>query len=268
MIDLHRAHSFLFVPGHRPERFDKAMQSGAGAVILDLEDAVAAADKAAARRAIADWLSPARPVLLRINGFNDCGHEQDLAVANTPGVAGIIVSKAESPDQLAEVSLRCPGIPLLPLIESARGLAHCEAMAGHSGVAALVFGAIDFCLDVGVLDEDALDSVRLRLAIASRVGGLARPIDSVTTEFRDAAPVHAAAARARALGFGGKLCIHPAQVAVVNAAFRPSTELIEWARRVLAAEAASAGAATALDGQMLDLPVFEAARRLLADAGQ
>lgn len=268
MIDLHRARSLLFAPGHRPERFDKALHSGAGAVILDLEDAVAAADKRAARDAIAQWLSPTRPVLLRVNAINEPGHDDDLAVAGLPGVAGIVLAKAESPAQLDAVAARCPGVPLLPLIESARGLVQCEAIAAHPQVVALVFGAVDFCLDVAVQDDALLDSVRLRLSIASRAGRLAAPIDSVTTGFGDTAPVQAAALRARALGFGGKLCIHPAQVEVVNAAFQPSAAQLEWAHRVLAAERASAGAATALDGQMLDLPVFARARQLLADAGQ
>lgn len=268
MIDLHLARSFLFAPGHRPERFEKALHSGAGAVILDLEDAVAIADKPAARQAIRQWLAPERPVLLRINAVNEPGHEDDLAVAGLPGIAGIVLAKTESPAQLDAVAARCPGVPLLPLIESARGLLQCEAIAAHPQVVAMVFGAVDFCLDIGVHDEALLDGVRLRLSIASRAGRLAPPIDSVTTEFHDPAVVQIASARAHALGFGGKLCIHPAQISAVNAAFRPSAEQLQWARRVLAAELASAGAATALDGQMLDVPVFARARQLLAEAGQ
>jgi len=259
--------SFLFTPGHQPKRFDKALASGAGAVILDLEDAVPAAEKATARAAISAWLHPERPVLLRINGIRSLDHDQDLRLAHHPGVAGIVLPKAESADQIAAVSARCPSIPILPLVETARGVQDCVQLASQPAVVRLVFGAIDFCLDTGIDAPDALDHVRVQLAIASRAARIASAVDGVTPEFADLSRIHIAAARACALGLGAKLCIHPAQVAVVNAAFRPTSDQVQWAQRVLQAEKISGGTATALDGQMLDAPLFAQAARIVAEAG-
>jgi len=259
--------SFLFTPGHQPERFDKALASGAGAVILDLEDAVPPAKKAEARAAIQHWLNVERPVLLRINGVHSEEHAHDLALAAQPGVAGIVLPKTESAEQITHVCARCPGIPILPLVETARGVQLCAQLAAQAGVSRLLFGAIDFCLETGIDAADALDSVRVQLVIASRAARIAAPVDGVTPEFGDLAPLRIATERARALGFGAKLCIHPAQVAVVNAAFRPTPEQVQQAQRILRAGKAMGFAATALDGVMLDAPLFAQAARIVAEAG-
>lgn len=256
--------SLLFVPGTRPDRFDKALASGADRVILDLEDAVAAEDKAAARAAIAGWLTSEHAVLLRINGAATPWFAADLGVARLPGIAGILLPKAET---AAEIAALGQDTPVIPIIETARGFASRQEVAEAPGVSRLAFGSIDFMADLGI-PEDAsgvLDSVRFALVLASRLGGLAPPIDGVTQAFEADATAEAAA-RARAFGFGGKLCIHPRQVAAVNVGFAPSPDEVDFARRVVARAAQEA--VFALDGRMVDAPVILQARRTLARAAR
>ncbi len=256
------ARSLLFVPGDRPERFDKAMASGADAVILDLEDAVAPPAKADARRAVADWLDAARPVIVRINAADTEWFEGDLDLCRHPGVAAIMLPKAHTGAVLARVAQVRPTIAL---VESARGLIDMPAIAATPGVVRLAFGAIDLALDLDTNCPDALFApFRLQMAVASRAAGLAGPIDGITTDFRDPAVMSADAQAARALGFTGKMCIHPAQVAPLHAALKPSEAQLARARAIVAADAASGGAAVSLDGQMVDRPVVERALRLLA----
>ncbi len=260
---------YLFVPGNRPERFDKALAAGAGSVIVDLQDAVPAAGKDAARAALQSWLAQASaPVSVRINAADTPWFQADLAVCSSPMVAAIMLSKAENPQDLAACAQAAPQAHLLPLIETAKGFEALSALTAVPGVERLVFGSIDFQLDLGITGEDEeLLFFRSQLVLASRLGGLQAPVDGVTTDIHDAHKLQAAAARARRLGFGAKLCIHPAQVAAVNAAFRPSAAEADWARRVVAAAAASAGAAASVDGKMIDLPVIQLARRILTLCG-
>jgi len=274
--------SYLFVPGHRPERFDKACAAGADAVILDLEDAVAEADKAAARQAVAGWLqaaapagaaaSPRPPVVLRINGAHSPWFADDLRLLAMPGLAAVMLPKAESPAQIAALRASWPAgqpcLPVLPLIESALGLHQVVAIAQAPGVARLVFGAVDLQLDLGMQDAgfDALLPLMQPLVLASRLAGLVAPVDGVSTALDDAAALQADTRRARRLGFGAKLCIHPRQLASVHQGLGPSADELAWARRVLAANQASGGAAVALDGQMIDRPVVLRAQSLL-DSG-
>jgi citrate lyase subunit beta / citryl-CoA lyase len=154
---------------------------------------------------------------------------------------------------------------VLPLIESAAGLWSARAIAEAPGVLRLAFGSIDFQVDLGIADDDLL-TYRAAIVLASRVAGRIAPVDGVTTSIDDAALVRRDAERARALGFGGKLCIHPAQVAIVNAAFRPTEREVAWAERVVAADAAAQGAAIAVDGRMVDRPVLLQARAILSEA--
>lgn len=258
--------SYLFVPGDRPERFAKALAAGADAVIVDLEDAVGPAAKAAARDAVATWLdSPAAaPVLLRINAAATPWFDDDLQLCRHPRVHGVVVPKAEDADTLAAV----PGKPVLPLIESGAGFDAVRTLARMPGVARLVFGSIDFQADLGIEgDDDALLFFRSQLVLASRLAGVDAPVDGVTTALDDEQAVGRDTARARRLGFGAKLCIHPRQVAAVNAGFQPTPQERDWAQRVLAAAEAGGGAAVAVDGKMVDAPVLLRARRLLARAG-
>ena len=264
-----RARSLLFVPADRPERFAKAQASGADAVILDLEDAVAPAAKAAARAAVADWLVAGRaPVILRINGFASAPFADDLALLALPGVSAVMLPKAERADDLAQLRVVAPSLALLPLIETAAGIDRLREIAGAPGVQRLIFGAIDLQLDLGISgDGEELLLFRSQLVLASRLAQLAPPVDGVCTAIDDAAALRTEARRARRLGFGAKLCIHPRQVAVVNEAFAPDAAEIAWAQSVVAAVARSAGAAIAVDGRMVDKPVLLRARWLLEHAG-
>lgn len=251
--------SYLFVPADRPERIGKALQSGADAVIVDLEDAVAPASKVQARAALGTWLeSPAAgPVLVRVNAMQTPWHDGDLRLCARPAVHAIVVPKAE--DAGALVGL---GKPVLPLIETAAGFDAVRAIAATPGVQRLLFGSIDFQVDLGIEgDDDALLFFRSQLVLASRLAGLDAPVDGVTTALDDELAVSKDTARARRLGFGAKLCIHPKQVATVNRGFTPDPAEIDWARRVLAA--AEAGGAVAVDGKMIDAPVVLRARAVL-----
>lgn len=259
--------SLLFVPADRPDRFDKATAAGASAVILDLEDAVPPERKGLAREAAARWLSPDRPVLLRINGASTHWFADDLALAAHPGVLGVVLPKAERVEDVAAIAGPDAAIPVLPLIESAAGLASARTIAGAPGVARLVFGSIDFQLDLGLSCSDAdLLPYRAELVLASRLAGIGKPIDGVTTAIDDRDALARACAYSYGLGFSGKLCIHPRQVAVVDAGYRPSEQEVAWARRVLEASALAAGAAVAVDGRMVDLPLVLKAQSIVDEA--
>lgn len=275
--------SYLFVPADRPERIGKALSSGADAVIVDLEDAVAPQDKAVARGRLADWLqgASAGSVLVRVNATTSADFDDDLRVCAHPAVRGVVVPKAETADALAAVAAALPGRALLPLIETAVGYEAVRDVARAPGVSRLLFGSIDFQVDLGIEaghglagdhdggegDEaasgDALLFFRSGIVLASRLAGLEAPVDGVTTALDDGAALARATARARRLGFGAKLCIHPRQVEAVNRGFSPSDVELDWARRVLAAAAGSGGAAVAVDGRMVDAPVLLRARRLM-----
>ena len=273
---LARASALLFVPATRPERIAKALASGAGAVIVDLEDAVAPADKPAARAALRDAVTALPPeqrarLLVRINAAGTPWHGDDVvAVAQcvTLGLGGAMVAKAESAGVLHAVAQALgPQALLLPLIESGAGLDALDALAQAPQVARLAFGHLDFQLDLGMAcgpDELELLPVRLALVRASRRAGLAAPVDGVTTATTDAERLALDTERSRRMGFGGKLCIHPAQVAPVQAAFAPTPAELDWAQRVLAAATEHAGAVFRLDGRMVDAPVLLLAERLLA----
>jgi citrate lyase subunit beta/citryl-CoA lyase len=259
--------SLLFVPASRPERFDKALGSGADAVIVDLEDAVAPADKDAARAALAAWLDPAHPVLVRINAADTPWFAADLELLARPGVSAVVLPKAEHPDDVLVASRAGGGLAVLPLIESALGFEQRRALARADKVEHLIFGHIDFQADLNMgATEEELLPFRTALVLASRLAGIGAPIDGVCTAIDDVDLLQADALRARRLGFGGKLCIHPRQVAVVNRCFAPSAEEVAWAQRVIAADAESGGAAVALDGKMVDRPVVLRAQAILAEA--
>ena len=263
---LQPARSLLFVPGSRPDRFEKALAAGANAVIIDLEDAVAPADKERAREDVSAWLAPHRAVMVRINGADTAWFGDDLALCRRPGVAAVMLPKAERAEDIA--ALRGAGAAtVLPLIESAAGMAALATIAAAPGVQRLVFGSIDFQVDLGMRDalEDELLFFRSQLVLASRLAGLQAPVDGVSTAIDDADQLRDDVLRARRLGFGGKLCIHPRQVASVNRHFAPSAAERAWAQRVLEAAAASGGAAIAVDGKMVDKPVILRAQAIRDD---
>lgn len=253
----------LFVPANRPDRFAKAATSGADAVILDLEDAVAPADKDMARASLEAGFTDL-PVIVRINAKGTPWHQADLAALHATGFAGVMLPKAECPEAVAEVVAALPDLPLVALIETAAGLAQARAIAAVPGVARLAFGSVDFCADLGTAHlREVLLPARFELVLASRLAGLSAPIDGVTVQLDDPEVSAADAAHARDLGMGGKLCIHPRQIAAIRGAFAPSQEDLDWARRVLA----SGEGAVSVDGAMVDEPVRQRARRLLAAQG-
>jgi (S)-citramalyl-CoA lyase len=261
--------SALFVPGNRPERFAKALASGADAVIIDFEDAVPPADKALAREHLQAFLkqNPDARLLVRINAAGTDEHEADLELCRQqPGVSAVMLPKAESAAQVNHVATS--GKPVWPIIESALGVLAIGAIAACKGVQRLTFGALDLALDLGWKvgspgAETLFDQTRFALLLHSRVNDLPPPLDSVYPSFEDDAGFGAAMRRARDMGMGGALCIHPRQVPVVHTALAPSAEELAWAHRVLSA-AESGEAAFKVNGEMVDAPVLSRARRLLA----
>lgn len=267
------ARTYLFVPGTRPERFGKALASGADAVVLDLEDAVAPEHKAAARAHVVRWLKAAAPAdrdrcVVRINDLTSDAFADDLAALLGTGVSQIMLPKTERAQQIRFVVESLPGAQVLALIESARGLARVDEVAGADGVARLVFGTLDFALDLDLdirQDATGLNHAAACIALASRLADLPAPVAGVTPQLHDEARLLADLALARCHGYGAKLCIHPDQVQPIHRALQPSEAELLWARRVLAADAASPGVAR-LDGRMVDAPVVRQARRTLLAA--
>jgi citrate lyase subunit beta/citryl-CoA lyase len=257
--------SYLFVPGDRPDRFDKALASGADAVIVDLEDAVPPEGKDAARARVAEWLDSSRPVVLRINAVDTPWFRDDLALCIRSGVAAVLLPKAERVEDIASLGDR---LPVIALIETAAGFANVRALAAAKNVQRLAFGAIDFQLDMAMnATFDDLLHFRSEIVLASRLANLPPPVDSPSVAIDKLAEVESEAQRARRLGFGAKLCIHPKQVAVVNRSFGPTGADVAWARRVVEVAEASQGAAVSLDGKMIDKPVILRAQAILREAG-
>lgn len=260
------ARSLLFVPGDRPERFAKAAASGAHEVILDLEDAVAPAAKLQARDAVAAWLALGKAAVVRINAADTPWFAEDLAMLQAAASGGLMLPKAEA-DALAHCAALLEGRHLIALLETVRGYMQLRRLAAEPGLSRLAFGSVDFGAESGIDDEsDAMLAIRTQIVLESCHAGLAAPIDGVSLELSDAGLIGQHALRSRQLGFGGKLCIHPRQVAAVNTAFQPTAAEVQWAHAVLAAFEASQGAVTTVDGKMVDKPVVDRARRIAAEA--
>ncbi|MGD6749015.1 HpcH/HpaI aldolase/citrate lyase family protein [Streptomyces sp. BH105] len=258
------ARSLLFVPGDRPDRYAKAHASGADLVIIDLEDAVAPAGKDEARTHVAAWLAAGHRPVVRINAPGTPWAEADLAVAAEYGCP-VMVPKSEDPAALSGLAARTAGrCPLIALIETARGVLRAHDVAEAPGVVRLAFGNVDLAAGLGVAHDDhlALTHARSQVVLASAAAGLCPPLDGVTTAVRDTDALTADVTHGRRLGFAGKLCVHPAQLGPVAAGFAPTESELGWARSVLAA----GDAVTTVDGQMVDKPVLDRARRLLAQA--
>jgi citrate lyase subunit beta/citryl-CoA lyase len=267
--------SYLFVPGDRPERFVKALASGADRVVLDLEDAVAPAAKDKARDAVARWLreaddATASRAIVRINGADTPWHAHDLeALRALPAPVAAMLPKAERAEIVDALHARI-GAPVILLVETVAGLVRVRGIAGCAGVKRIAFGSVDFCSDAGIEgDEEELDYVRSQLVIESRFAGLPAPIDGVTVALDDQERIRRDAARARRFGFGAKLCIHPKQVAAVNAGFSPTADELAWAQRVLTAcENAGGRGAISVDGKLVDKPLIDKAQRLVAQGAR
>ena len=261
--------TYLFVPGNRPERFDKALATEAGAIILDLEDAVIPAEKAAARAAIAKWFSthtgsPDR-IAVRVNDTASEWFADDLALICESGIRQVMLPKTESREQIEAVMGNGPdGVSVLPLVETARGIRNVDEIAETDGVLRVAFGTLDYAVDLDLSgDEAGLAYPSARIAIASRCANLPSPVAGVTPSIKDSERITADFAFARSFGFGAKMCIHPTQVELIHAACRPSADDQAWARRVLEAAESSEGAVQ-LDGKMIDRPVVLKAQAILA----
>lgn len=259
--------SYLFVPATHPARFAKACASGADAVIIDLEDAVSADAKDDARVAARAFFDAGGHALLRVNAVDTAWFAQDMALCASAGVTGIVLPKAESTHELDAVrsALQEPK-PVLPIIESAAGMANAASIAAHPQTERLLFGTVDFCLDMNLQgDGEELLFYRSQLVLASRLGGIGMPVDGPALTIQDSEALQRACEHASRIGFGGKLCIHPAQVADVNRCFSPSDAEVAWAVRIVDRAGSGAGAFS-LDGKMVDAPVMARAARILSRA--
>jgi citrate lyase subunit beta/citryl-CoA lyase len=275
--------SLLFAPAHHARRSEKALALDADAVILDLEDACPVAEKIATRELAAAAMTRPRSGIgyVRVNPLSTEFGYGDIVAVVGPGIDGIVLPKVESAQELAtadwliaqierDKGLTVGAIDLLPILETGKGVAAVNAIASAgTRTRRLAFGAGDFTLDMDLKwsrDESELMHYRSSLVLASRANGLEAPLDTVWVNLPDKQGLSASAARVRGMGFQGKLCIHPDQVAIVNAAFSPSPEQVAWAQRVVDAFKA-AEAAVQLEGQFIDYPiVYQAQRVLAADA--
>ena len=264
--------SLLFVPGARPDRFGKALEAGAAAVIFDLEDSVPQAGKAEARAALVAFLQagraggPAR--LVRINRVDRAEGQADLAALAGLDLDAVMLPKVEAVTPLAKAAEKLTQAGsralLVALIESARGVGRIEDIVDDAParLAAVMFGAADYAADLGLqVSGRRADFARDRIVNAAAMRGLAA-IDSPFFDVADAAALEADCAQARAMGFTGKAAIHPSQVGPINAAFTPSQAERTLAARVLAA--GGDGAAALLDGKMIDEAIVRWARRVEA----
>lgn len=278
--------SWMFVPGHQQRMIDKAYELKLDVAMFDLEDGVPPGEKDTARAMMAETLARPSSGRLRFVRIHPAGTKEmaaDLPAVIRPGLDGLTLTKVHCPEDVSQVStildereegagLERGSVRLLATIESARGLIQAAAIAASSSrLVGLMFGAEDFAMDMGMFNVrqgEAGDFLYARsaLAIAAVSEGL-QAIDRVYVDFRNPTGLEQDTRFARDLGFTGKALIHPAQIEVVEKVFRPTDAEVEYARRVVeafaAAEADGAGAA-AVDGQMVDLPVVERARRVLA----
>ncbi|MEU4595988.1 CoA ester lyase [Nocardia sp. NPDC023988] len=272
------ASTLLFVPADRPERFAKAAAANPGLVVLDLEDAVAPDAKEAAREHAVAWIEAGNECAVRINAVGTAWHADDLA-ALAPLRCAVVLPKADIGnldgviDALTEARASAPYRPkiassrplLIALIETAAGVLHSAAVAATPGVDRLAVGTFDLAAELGVdpTDREALAGTRHALVLASAAAGLPGPIDGVTGVVDDADLVQDDARFGKRLGFTGKLCIHPRQLHPVATAFRPTDAEQAWARKISAAITDTSGVAV-VDGAMVDKPVLDRARRILA----
>jgi len=276
--------SFLFAPGNHPRRVEKVFGCGADAAILDLEDAVAVAEKPAARQAVVQALQRPRECLcyVRVNATNSEWCYRDLCEVVRPGLDGVLLPKVESAAGLLaadwliaqlerERGLAPGGVDLIAIVETGAGLDRIDEIARcGSRVRRIAFGAADFALDMNLQwsrEETEFAYVRARLVLAARAAGLDPPLDTVWARLPDRDGLRDSARTALAMGFQGKMCIHPDQIAVVNEVFTPSPEEVARAERIVEAfrQAEQQGSASIqLDGQFIDYPIVQRARRIVA----
>ena len=276
MKSLSHTKTWLFVPATRIDRVEKAVASGADAVIVDLEDAVAQADKVQARAALKDYYAAEheaqsyRPIWLRINQASSAEFAKDLALCQQlPKLAGVLLAKAEQAADIEKVN-RETGLPVIAVIENAIGLYRADEMAEAHGMVAFSYGFLDLCNDlqvqVGTASADIIaNQIRYQLILTSKVHQLLAPIDSVYADFDDSAGLHKRVKLWSQMGMSGMLCIHPKQVDIVKEALQPTESEIEFAQRVVAEYERSGQAVFKIDGNMVDAPVIERSHQLLSN---
>ena len=269
--------SLLFVPAVRPDRYPKALATGADAVCMDLEDGVSFAAKDEAREKALALFAGREPVRaevsLRINDPKTELGQRDLDAVRRSGIRpdALMLPKCDGPEEIRDVAGALgdtlPELPLIVMVETARGVAAAEAIAAATPtVSAVFFGAIDFAADVGCeVGWDAALYARSRVVVAAAVAG----VGALDSPFMDVPALDGLAAesrRTRGLGFGGKAAIHPTQVAVIQAAFSPGADEVAWARRIVEAYDRNRGGVLLVDGKLIERPVIASAKRTLAVA--
>jgi citrate lyase subunit beta / citryl-CoA lyase len=275
--------SFLFAPGNHPRRVEKALSLDADAVILDLEDACPIAEKKATRAVVVAACQGPRKGLgyVRVNAATtEFGYGDIVAVVQS-NVDGIVLPKLETPDEIRAVDWvvanleRERGLPagafdIIPIIETAKGMANIRAItAAGTRVRRIAFGAGDFTLDMSIAwsrAETELLPYRSECVLASRAAGIEAPIDTVWVDLKDPEGFMSSTQHIKGLGFQGKMCIHPDQVAVANDILSPSAAEVEWSRKVVEAFEAAERAGSAsiqLEGKFIDYPIVYRARRVL-----
>jgi citrate lyase subunit beta / citryl-CoA lyase len=258
--------SLLFVPGSRPDRFAKAVAAGPGLVILDLEDAVGAADRDSARADVLTWLLAGNLAMVRINPPGTAWYDDDVAMVGEAGVP-VMLPKCEHAGQITDLATALgDGVGIVALVETAAGVLNAREIAASPGVARIAFGSIDLGAQLGVdpADTTAMLAARSHLVLASAAAGIPGPIDSPTLDLTDEATWRSDAAHAKRLGFTAKLCIHPRQVAATEEAFAPTKAELHWAQQIVDSASATQSAVTTVVGTMVDAPVVDRARRLLS----
>lgn len=266
--------SHLYVPGDRGDRQAKAFSRGADALIVDLEDAVRPAAKLGARQLVAEWLAtidrPGVPVWVRINpGELREGDVRAVAVASS--LTGLVVAKAERVDELIDLDRLLTSMGskarVAPLVESAVGVVNAVSIAAGPRVSVLHLGEVDLAADLRITpsaDEHEWLYVRSQVVLASRAAGIDAPVAPVSVNFTDVERFQESSHALRNLGFGGRACIHPAQVAVANGAFSPTPEELRWAKGIVSHHGSDSMSATRdAAGNMIDEAVLRRARDLL-----
>jgi len=267
--------SLLFCPGNDERKLSKALDAGATLAVADLEDAIAASEKENARGFLAGFAGAhdrtATDLAIRVNDLAGPHAEADLELVRRLRPAAVIVPKADA-GSLAAAAADLP--PIVAIVETPSGLLECAAIAAVPGVKALLLGGVDLTLALRLGGRaDGLDLLfaRSQLVTASAAAGIDPPVDGVYTAVRDLDGLRAEALLVKSLGFGGKACIHPSHLETIAAVFRPSEAEAAWAARVVEAyddAAANGSGAISVDDEMVDLPVAERARGILAEMGQ
>ena len=275
--------TYLFAPGNHARRAEKAFTLDCDAVILDLEDAVAVAEKPATRALVVETLkqNPGKRGYVRVNAWDTEFCFNDILAVTGPWLTGLILPKVEEAAQVIAVDwilanierdkgMEVGAIDLVPIIETGKGVANVRAIAAAATrVRRLSFGAGDYTKDMSLrwtLAETEIDHARAEIALVSRAEGLEPPVDSVWIHIKDTDGLVRSAEKVRDMGYQGKLCIHPDQIGPVNGVFTPTEEQVAFAEKVVVAfeEAEARGLASIqLDGYFIDYPIVDQARRTL-----